>query len=108
LPPIDNIQSTRKYNNNFNYNNNKSPRLVNDFLMQTWKQKADESNKNSFEIKYNNKRYFEKKTFMIYVVLNIRNPDRKGRSGAGGSWSNISQAYRHDGNRILFVQGIIR
>ena len=30
---------------------------------------------------------------------------RKGRSGAGGAWPHITQAFREDGKRMLFIEG---
>lgn len=57
---------------------------VGEFLMHNWKHKSDETNKSTFEVK---------------------NPDRKGRSGGGGAWFNISHANKHDGNKLLFVNG---
>jgi len=40
-----------------------------------------------------------------YVILfyTCSDPERKGKSGS--SWTNITQAYKEDGKRFLFVDG---
>ncbi|RNA26401.1 hypothetical protein BpHYR1_028749 [Brachionus plicatilis] len=58
--------------------------IVREFLMRNWSEKRSDMNKKSKEKNQEN---------------------RKGRSGAGGVWPNITQAFRENGNRLLFVEG---
>lgn len=61
-----------------------SSAAIKDYLMKSWRFRSDESNKCPIEIK---------------------NADRKGRSGAGGAWSTVTEAHRNNGNRLLFING---
>lgn len=57
---------------------------INDYLMKSWRFRSEESNK---------------------CPIDIKDADRKGRSGAGGAWSTVTEAHRNNGNRLLFVNG---
>ncbi|CAF0838343.1 unnamed protein product, partial [Brachionus calyciflorus] len=58
--------------------------IVKEFLMRNWSDRRVDMNKKGIDTKAET---------------------RKGRSGAGGVWPHITQAFREDGNRMLFIEG---